>query len=89
VVTAGSFAAGDSKNSNSTKFLDVATTAGSNAEHYCGFKTPGANRLANRKGLAPVRWIAGYETKQFIDGTLVNNTSVPDIASHDRFSYFL
>src|SRR5205085_8456350 len=36
-----------------------------------------------------VRGGTGYETKQFIDGTLVNNpyySSVPDIAQRGRFS---
>ena len=39
-----------------------------------------------------VRGGAGYETKQFIDGTLVNNpyfSSVPDLAQRGRFSPFL
>ena len=39
-----------------------------------------------------VRGGAGYEAKQYIDGTLVNNpyySSVPDIASRGRFSPFL
>jgi hypothetical protein len=92
LVTAGSFAAGDSKRAAVLSSLDVATTAGSNADITAALKTlPGTQQVGEQEGLF-VRGGAGYETKQFIDGTLVNNpyfTSVPDIASRGRFSPFL
>jgi hypothetical protein len=92
MVTAGSFAAGDSKRAAVLSSLDVATTAGSNADITAALKTlPGTQQVGEQEGLF-VRGGAGYETKQFIDGTLVNNpyfTSVPDIASRGRFSPFL
>jgi vitamin B12 transporter len=92
MVTAGSFAAGDSKRAAVMSSLDVATTAGSNADITAALKTlPGTQQVGEQEGLF-VRGGAGYETKQFIDGTLVNNpyfTSVPDIASRGRFSPFL
>ena len=72
--------------------LDIATTAGSNADITAALKTlPGAQQVGEQEGLF-VRGGTGQETKQFIDGSLVNNpyyTSVPDIATRGRFSPFL
>jgi hypothetical protein len=91
-ITAGSFAAGDAKRGAVLSSLDVATTAGSNADITAALKTlPGAQQVGEQEGLF-VRGGTGQETKQFIDGSLVNNpyyTSVPDIATRGRFSPFL
>ena len=91
-ITAGSFNAGDAKRGAVMSSLDIATTAGSNADITAAFKTlPGAQQVGEQEGLF-VRGGAGYEAKQYIDGTLVNNpylASVPDIASRGRFSPFL
>lgn len=92
-VTAGSFAAGDNKRAATVlTSLDVVTVGGGNADITAAVKTlPGAQQIGEREGLF-VRGGTGSETKQFIDGTLVNNpfyTSVPDIASRGRFSPFL
>ncbi len=92
-VTAGSFAAGDSKRAVTVlSSIDVATVGGGNADITSAIKTlPGAQQVGEQEGLF-VRGGAGYETKQFIDGTLVNNpyfASVPDIASRGRFLPFL
>ncbi len=70
----------------------MATTAGSNADITAALKTlPGTQQVGEQEGLF-VRGGAGYETKQFIDGALVNNpyfSSVPDISTRGRFSPFL
>ena len=91
-ITAGSFSAGDAKRGAVLSSIDVATTAGSNADITAALKTlPGAQQVGEQEGLF-VRGGAGYEAKQYIDGTLVNNpyyTSVPDIAQRGRFSPFL
>ena len=92
-VTAGSFAAGDSKRAVTVlSSIDVATVGGGNADITSAIKTlPGAQQVGEQEGLF-VRGGAGYETKQFIDGTVVNNpyfSSVPDISSRGRFSPFL
>ncbi|MFI5194950.1 MAG: TonB-dependent receptor domain-containing protein [Chitinophagales bacterium] len=91
-ITAGSFSAGDSKRGAVLSSLDVATTAGSNADITAALKTlPGAQQVGEQEGLF-VRGGTSQETKQFIDGSLVNNpyyTSVPDISSRGRFSPFL
>ncbi|WP_207492143.1 TonB-dependent receptor [Aridibaculum aurantiacum] len=93
MVTAGSFEAGDRKRAATVlNSIDVATVGGANADITAAVKTlPGAQQVGEQEGLF-VRGGAGYETKQIIDGTVVNNpffTSVPDIASRGRFSPFL
>ena len=93
VVMAGSFEAGDKKRAATVlTSIDIATTGGANADITSAVKTlPGAQQVGEQEGLF-VRGGTGAETKQFIDGTLVNNpfiTSVPDIASRGRFSPFL
>ena len=92
-VTAGSFEAGDRKKAATVlSTLDVLTTGGGNADIIAAVKTlPGAQQVGEQEGLF-VRGGTAYETKQFIDGTVVNNpfnASVPDIASRGRFSPFL
>lgn len=92
-VISGSFAAGDTKRAATVlNSLDVATVGGGNADITAAVKTlPGAQQVGEQEGLF-VRGGAGYETKQFIDGTLVNNpyyTSIPDLATRGRFSPFL
>jgi vitamin B12 transporter len=92
IVTAGTFEAGDKKRAAVLTSIDIATTAGSNADITAALKTlPGTQQVGEQEGLF-VRGGAGYETKQYIDGNLVNNpyfSSVPDIASRGRFSPFL
>ena len=92
-VTAGAFAAGDTKRATVVlNAIDIATVGGGNADITSALKTlPGAQQIGEQEGLF-VRGGEGYETKQFIDGTLVNNpyyTSIPDIATRGRFSPFL
>ncbi len=92
-VTAGSFEAGDKKRAATVlNSLDVVTVGGANGDITNALKTlPGAQQVGEQEGLF-VRGGTGYETKQFIDGTMVANpygASVPDIASRGRFSPFL
>ena len=92
-VTAGSFEAGDKKRAATVlSSLDVVTVGGANGDITNALKTlPGAQQVGEQEGLF-VRGGEGYETKQFIDGTMVANpynASVPDIASRGRFSPFL
>lgn len=92
-VTAGSFEAGDKKRAATVlNSLDVVTVGGANGDITNALKTlPGAQQIGEQEGLF-VRGGTGYETKQFIDGTMVANpygASVPDIASRGRFSPFL
>ena len=92
-VIAGSFAAGDTKRAATVlNSIDVATVGGGNADITAAVKTlPGAQQIGEQEGLF-VRGGTGSETKQFIDGTVVNNpyfTSIPDLATRGRFSPFL
>ncbi len=89
-VTAGSFEASDRKKAAAVlNRLDVLTTGGANADITAVVKTlPGAQQIGEQEGLF-VRGGAGYEAKQYIDGTVVNNpyySSVPDLAQRGRFS---
>ncbi|MBX3238688.1 MAG: TonB-dependent receptor [Chitinophagaceae bacterium] len=92
IITAGSFEAGDRKRVTVLSSIDVATTAGANADVTGALKTlPGAQQVGESEGLF-VRGGTATETKTFIDGTLVNNffySSVPGIAQQGRFSPFL
>ncbi|HEX8333235.1 MAG TPA: TonB-dependent receptor [Segetibacter sp.] len=90
MVTAGTFEAGDKKRAATVlSNLDVLTTGGANADIVAAVKTlPGAQQVGETEGLF-VRGGTGQETKQFIDGTMVNNpfqSSVPDIAQRGRFA---
>ena len=92
-ITAGSFEASDRKRAATVlSSLDIVTTANANADITGAVKTlPGAQQVGEQEGLF-VRGGAGYETKQFIDGTYVNNpffSGAQDIATRGRFSPFL
>lgn len=92
-VTAGSFEAGDKKRAATVlNSIDIVTTANANADITAAVKTlPGAQQVGEQEGLF-VRGGAGYETKQFIDGSYVSNpffSGAQDIATRGRFSPFL
>lgn len=92
-VTAGSFEAGDKKRAATVlSSIDIVTTANANGDITGALKTlPGAQQVGEQEGLF-VRGGAGYETKQFIDGSYVNNpffSGAENIASRGRFSPFL
>lgn len=92
VITAGTFEASDEKKTTVLKSLDVATTASANADISAALRTLPGTQQVGESGELFVRGGAGYETKQFIDGTLVNNpyfSNSPDIATRGRFSPFL
>ncbi len=92
VITAGSFEASDEKKVTVLKPLDIVTTASALGDVANAMKTlPGAQQIGE-SGELFVRGGAGYETKQFIDGTTVatpNFGQAPDLASRGRFSPFL
>ena len=92
-VISGSFAAGDTKRAATVlTSLDVITVGGGNADITSAVRTlPGAQQIGEKEGLF-VRGGTGAETKQFIDGTLVNNpyfSNAADLGSRGRFSPFL
>ncbi|MGX5691389.1 TonB-dependent receptor [Arcticibacter tournemirensis] len=91
-ITAGTFEAGDKKRGSILSSLDVASTAGANADIISALQTlPGAQTTFSESGLF-VRGGSAAETKTFFDGMLIKNpfnTQVPDQASRGRFSPFL
>ena len=91
-ITAGTFEASDSKKGVVLNSLDVATTAGAQADVYAALQTlPGTQPAAGESGLF-VRGGSAAETNTYFDGLLVKtpfNTQLPDIASRGRFSPFL
>jgi hypothetical protein len=92
VITAGSFEASDEKKVSVLKPIDIVTTASANADVASAMKTLPGTQQVGESGELFVRGGAGYETKQFIDGTVVANPNfgqAPDLASRGRFSPFL
>lgn len=92
VITAGTFEASDSKKGVVLNSLDVATTAGAEADVFAALQTlPGTQPAFAENGLF-VRGGSAAETKTYFDGMLVKNpfgTQLPDMASRGRFSPFL
>ncbi|WP_374165921.1 carboxypeptidase-like regulatory domain-containing protein [Arcticibacter sp. MXS-1] len=91
-INAGTFEAGDKKRGTVLNSLDIATTAGANADIFSALQTlPGAQTSFAESGLF-VRGGSAAETKTFFDGMLIKspfNSRVPDQASRGRFSPFL
>ena len=93
MITAGAFEASDSRKAGVVlNSLDIVTVAGGDGDITGALKTlPGAQQVGEQEGLF-VRGGEGFETSQFIDGTLVANpfyTSVKGIAARGRFSPFI
>ena len=92
IITAGSFEASDEKKVTVLKPLDIVTTASANGDVSSALKTLPGTQQIGESGELFVRGGTGAETKQFIDGTLVNNpffSGAPDLATRGRFSPFL
>lgn len=91
-VSAGYFIAGDGKKGAVLTSLDIATTAGTNADIFMAQQTlPGTQTSFSESGLF-VRGGSAAETKTYFDGMLVKspfNATVPDQASRGRLSAFL
>lgn len=90
VVMAGAFEAGDKKRAATVlSSLDMLTTGAANADVTSAIRTlPGAQQIGEQEGLA-VRGGSVYETKQYIDGTLVPKpyfSGPENIAQRSRFS---
>lgn len=92
VVSAGTMEANDSRKMAQLKSLDIATTAGAEADIISALQTlPGTQANSSQQGLM-VRGGAANETKMYFDGMLIKNpylNDLPDIASRGRFSPFM
>jgi hypothetical protein len=91
-ISAGYIIAGDGKKGAVLTSLDIATTAGANADIFAAQQTmPGTQAAFSENGLF-VRGGTAAETKTYFDGMLVKspfNATVPDQASRGRLSAFL
>jgi len=91
-ISVGSFEASDSKKAVVLKSLDIATTAGSQADIFAALQTlPGVQVGGNENGLF-VRGGEAAETNTYFDGMLVKNpfgAQLPDQAARGRFSPFM
>jgi CarboxypepD_reg-like domain len=91
-ISAGAFEASDTKKITILRPLDIATTAGANADIFAAIQTlPGTQAQADQEGLF-VRGGAASEARTIIDGTLVQNpffSNTPDVPARGRFSPFL
>ncbi len=91
-ISAGAFEASDAKKMVMLRPLDIATTAGANADIFAAIQTlPGAQAQADQEGLF-VRGGSASETRTIIDGTIVQNpfgSNTPDVPARGRFSPFL
>lgn len=91
-VSVGSFEAGDAKKGLMLTSLDIATTAGAQADIFGALQTlPGTQPAGSATGLF-VRGGEASEAKTWFDGMLIKNpyfSDLPDIASRGRFSPFM
>ncbi|RYU75841.1 TonB-dependent receptor [Hymenobacter persicinus] len=89
VITSGTFEAGDSKRSTVFSARDVQTTAGASADVAGAFNTlPGTTRNGE-EGKLFVRGGAAGETKQYLDGLLLQspyNASLSGVPARGRFA---
>jgi len=87
VIISRSFTAGSGKNVVMSS-RDIYTTGGANGDISQALRNlPGAQQLGEREGLA-VRGGDVYETKQFIDGSMIAHpyyTAAPNIPSRTRY----
>lgn len=91
-ITAGAFEAGDEKKAVVLNSIDIATTAGANADISGALTTlPGVQRVGE-SGQLFVRGGAAYETRTFIDGMYVQNpynSTTDNVPARGRFSPFI
>ena len=92
VVGAGSFEASDKAKGASLTPIDAVTVAGNGGDIANALRAlPGAQQIGEKEGLF-VRGGTGYESKQFVDGTLLKNpnySSVPGLPQYARLNPFL
>ncbi len=90
-ITAGVFEASDERKGVSLKSLDILTTSSAVGDVYGAIRTlPGVHNVGD-DGRLFVRGGESYETKNFIDGMLVQNANaynsqVPNLPTRGRFS---
>lgn len=92
VISAGAFEASDEKKAVMLRSLDIATTAGANADIVTALNTLPGTQANPEDGRLFVRGGDAHEAAMFIDGMRVPNfytSTVPDLPARGRFSPFL
>jgi len=91
-ISAGSFEASDEKKAVLLKPLDIVQTPGAQADIFGAIqKLPGVQPMGDETGIF-VRGGEAYETRIFIDGSLVDKpffSEIPQIPGRGRFDPFL
>ncbi|MEM8525849.1 MAG: TonB-dependent receptor [Bacteroidota bacterium] len=91
-ITAGSFEAGDEKKAVVLNSLDIATTAGANADISAAMNTLPGTQSVGESGQLFVRGGAASETRTYMDGLFVQspyNSTSSNLPARGRFSPFL
>ncbi|MCU4176214.1 TonB-dependent receptor [Marinilabiliaceae bacterium N1Y90] len=92
VITAGTFEAGDKKQSMVLSAFDVASTASAQGDIYGAFNSVPGTQKVGEEGRLFVRGGESYETKTFMDGLLIANpfySQLANIPTRGRFSPLL
>ncbi len=92
VINAGAFEASDRHKAVVLKPLDIVTTAGALGDIAGAINTLPGTQTVGESGRLFVRGGDSYETKTFIDGTLVHqpyNATIPNVPTRGRYSPFL
>jgi hypothetical protein len=91
-VVAGTFEASDAKKAVVLNSLDIATTAGAQADIFSALQTlPGTQAASESEGLF-VRGGSASEAKTYFDGMMIQKpfgSDLPNIAQRGRFSPFM
>jgi hypothetical protein len=91
-ITAGTFEAGDKKQSNMLTPLDMITTAGAVGDVYGGLQTLPGTTTVGESGKLFVKGGDSDESQTFIDGSLVYvpySSAAPNMSVRGRFNPFM
>ena len=92
VINAGAFEASDRHKAVVLKPMDIVSTAGALGDVIGAINTLPGTQTVGESGRLFIRGGESYETKVFIDGTLVQqpyNSSIPNVPTRGRYSPFL
>ncbi len=91
-ITAGTFEAGDKKQSNTLSSLDMITTAGAMGDVFGALQTLPGTTSNGESGMLFVKGGDSGESQTFIDGALVHTpygASAPNTSTRGRFNPFM
>lgn len=91
-ISAGTFEAGDKKQSNTLSSLDMITTAGAMGDVFGALETLPGTTSNGESGMLFVKGGDSGESQTFIDGALVHtpyNSAAPNTSTRGRFNPFM